>query len=273
MRDGFSAIRQEIQTGDDGVQRGLGEEIRAGDEETRRVLREEIRAGDEETRRVMREEIRAGDEETRRVLREEIRTVHVMVVTTLTELVEDSQRQTRVLFEDLACRELPPSRRSPAAHGRRRSAEQGLLNLLVPERVHRAPLKVSRARSTLLTSNRPVDDWGKLLDDTAAITALLDRLLHHTHVLKCSPRSWPSSPRFPGGYAINSRVENPNLSQRGIFRRTDGGIHMAEWLERAINLVVGALVLVLVVRYRDRGILKRIGESKYRFRNWLTGRG
>jgi len=44
--------------------------------------------------------------------------------------------------------------------------------------------------SMLLTSNRPMDDWGKLLGDTAAVTALLDRLLHHAHVLKCGPRSW-----------------------------------------------------------------------------------
>ena len=44
--------------------------------------------------------------------------------------------------------------------------------------------------STILTSNRPVDDWGKLLGDNAAVTALLDRLLHHAHVLKCGPRSW-----------------------------------------------------------------------------------
>jgi hypothetical protein len=44
--------------------------------------------------------------------------------------------------------------------------------------------------STLLTSNPPVDDWGKLLGDTAAVTGLLDRLLHHAHVLKCGPRSW-----------------------------------------------------------------------------------
>lgn len=44
--------------------------------------------------------------------------------------------------------------------------------------------------STVLTSNRPVDDWGKLLGDTAAVTAMLDRLLHHAHVLKCGPRSW-----------------------------------------------------------------------------------
>jgi DNA replication protein DnaC len=44
--------------------------------------------------------------------------------------------------------------------------------------------------STILTSNRPVEDWGKLLGDNAAVTAMVDRLLHHAHVLKCGPRSW-----------------------------------------------------------------------------------
>ena len=44
--------------------------------------------------------------------------------------------------------------------------------------------------STLLTSNRPVDDWGKMLGDVAAVSAMLDRLLHHGHVLKFGPRSW-----------------------------------------------------------------------------------
>src|SRR5713226_2941225 len=33
--------------------------------------------------------------------------------------------------------------------------------------------------STLLTSNRPVEDWGKLLSDVAAVSAMLDRMLHH----------------------------------------------------------------------------------------------
>ena len=51
--------------------------------------------------------------------------------------------------------------------------------------------------STLLTSNRPVDDWGKLLGDTAAVTALLDRLLHHAHMLKCGPRSWRTKIHTP----------------------------------------------------------------------------
>ncbi len=44
--------------------------------------------------------------------------------------------------------------------------------------------------STLITLNRPVEDWGKLLGDVAAVTAALDRVLHHAHVLKCGPRSW-----------------------------------------------------------------------------------
>ena len=51
--------------------------------------------------------------------------------------------------------------------------------------------------STLLTSNRPIDDWGKLLGDTAAVTAMLDRLLHHGHVLKCGPRSWRTKTQLP----------------------------------------------------------------------------
>ena len=38
--------------------------------------------------------------------------------------------------------------------------------------------------------NRPVEDWGKLLGDAAAVSAMLDRLLHHAHVLRCGPRSY-----------------------------------------------------------------------------------
>jgi len=51
--------------------------------------------------------------------------------------------------------------------------------------------------STLLTSNRPVEDWGKLLADAAAVSAMLDRLLHHGHVLKCGPRSWRTKTNLP----------------------------------------------------------------------------
>jgi len=53
--------------------------------------------------------------------------------------------------------------------------------------------------STLLTSNRPVEDWGKLLGDVAAVSAMLDRLLHHGDVLKCGPRSWRTKTAAGGG--------------------------------------------------------------------------
>jgi DNA replication protein DnaC len=74
-----------------------------------------------------------------------------------------------LIIDDLGMRKLPAT------------AAEDLLEIIM-RRYERA--------STVLTSNRPVEDWGKLLGDTAAVTAMLDRLLHHAHVLKFGPRSW-----------------------------------------------------------------------------------
>src|SRR5688500_2622696 len=74
-----------------------------------------------------------------------------------------------LIIDDLGMRKLP------------HTAAEDLLELIM-RRYERA--------STLLTSNRPVDDWGTLIGYTAAVTALLDRLLHPPHVLKCGPRRW-----------------------------------------------------------------------------------
>jgi DNA replication protein DnaC len=105
------------------------------------------------------------------------REAHVL----LEELAEAAVERTRkehmetfttvplLIIDDLGMRRLPGS------------AAEDLLEIVM-RRYERA--------STLLTSNRPVDDWGKLLGDAAAVTALLDRLLHHGHLLKCGPRSW-----------------------------------------------------------------------------------
>jgi DNA replication protein DnaC len=84
-------------------------------------------------------------------------------------LVADLTTVPLLIIDDLGMRKLP------------HTAAEDLLELIM-RRYERA--------STILTSNRPVDDWGKLLGDTAAVTALLDRLLHHAHVLKCGPKSW-----------------------------------------------------------------------------------
>jgi DNA replication protein DnaC len=45
-------------------------------------------------------------------------------------------------------------------------------------------------RSTIITSNRPVEDWAKLLGDVVVVTPLLDRLMHHAHLLKFEGKSW-----------------------------------------------------------------------------------
>ena len=85
VRVEFSAVRREIQ---------------AGDEETRRSLREEIRAGDEETRRVLREEIRAIDGS----LREVIQGTASALEKKIQAGNEESQRFMRVLYEDMVLR-------------------------------------------------------------------------------------------------------------------------------------------------------------------------
>ncbi len=85
------------------------------------------------------------------------------------EYLADMTTVPLLIVDDLGMRKLPVT------------AAEDLLEIIM-RRHERA--------STLLTSNRPVDDWGKLLGDTPAVSAMLDRLLHHGHVLKCGPRSW-----------------------------------------------------------------------------------
>jgi hypothetical protein len=45
-------------------------------------------------------------------------------------------------------------------------------------------------RSTMVTSNRPLEDWGKLLGDVPSATAILDRFLQSTEVIQITGRSF-----------------------------------------------------------------------------------
>lgn len=85
------------------------------------------------------------------------------------DLVEDLSSVPLLIIDDLGMRKLPAT------------AAEDLLELVM-RRYERA--------STVMTSNRPVEDWGKLLGDNAAVSAMLDRLLHHANVVKCGPRSY-----------------------------------------------------------------------------------
>lgn len=45
-------------------------------------------------------------------------------------------------------------------------------------------------RSTIMTSNRPLEDWGKLIGDIPSATAILDRFLHHAELISITGRSY-----------------------------------------------------------------------------------
>lgn len=45
-------------------------------------------------------------------------------------------------------------------------------------------------RSTLMTSNRPLEEWGKLIGDVPTATAILDRFLSRAHLIQITGKSY-----------------------------------------------------------------------------------
>jgi len=74
-----------------------------------------------------------------------------------------------LIVDDLGMRKLPAS------------AAEDLLEIVM-RRYERT--------STILTSNRPLDDWPKLFGDTPAVAAFLDRLMHHSHLIEIRGKSY-----------------------------------------------------------------------------------
>jgi DNA replication protein DnaC len=54
-------------------------------------------------------------------------------------------------------------------------------------------------RSTIMTSNRPIDEWGKLLGDVPSASAILDRFLHHAQTIAITGRSYRLKDQPLGG--------------------------------------------------------------------------
>jgi hypothetical protein len=42
----------------------------------------------------------------------------------------------------------------------------------------------------MMTSNRSLEDWGKLIGDVPSATAILDRCLHHAEIIAITGRSY-----------------------------------------------------------------------------------
>jgi len=74
-----------------------------------------------------------------------------------------------LIVDDLGMRKLPAS------------AAEDLLEVIM-RRYERT--------STIVTSNRPLEDWPKLFGDTPAVTAFLDRLMHHSHLIEMRGKSY-----------------------------------------------------------------------------------
>lgn len=74
-----------------------------------------------------------------------------------------------LIIDDLGMRKLPAS------------AAEDLLEIVM-RRYERA--------STIITSNRPLDDWPKMFGDTPAVAAFLDRLMHHAHLIEIRGKSY-----------------------------------------------------------------------------------
>ncbi|MHB8356197.1 MAG: ATP-binding protein, partial [Vulcanimicrobiaceae bacterium] len=44
--------------------------------------------------------------------------------------------------------------------------------------------------STIITSNRPLEDWTRVFGDPPVVTAFLDRLMHHSHLIEIRGKSY-----------------------------------------------------------------------------------
>lgn len=64
-------------------------------------------------------------------------------------------------------------------------------------------------RSTMMTSNRPLEDWGKLIGDVPAASAILDRFLHHAELIQITGKS----------YRMRDRKDPPPPGAEGKKRR------------------------------------------------------
>ena len=97
------------------------------------------------------------------------------------ELVRDLSQVELLILEDLGMKRFPAG------------AAEYLLEIFF-RRYEKA--------STIVTTNRPIEDWGKVLGDAAAAGALLDRFLHHAEVISITGPSYRLHERKRKGLEI-----------------------------------------------------------------------
>ena len=64
--------------------------------------------------------------------------------------------------------------------------------------------------SIILTSNKGFGEWGELLGDTVIASAILDRLLHHSHVLNIRGESYRLREKRQAGLSARINCSAPH---------------------------------------------------------------
>ncbi len=85
------------------------------------------------------------------------------------DVVQQLTKVDLLVIEDLGMRRLPPT------------AAEDLLEVFA---------RRYETAATVLTTNRPVEDWGQILGDNAAAGAILDRFLHHAEIIRLQGKSY-----------------------------------------------------------------------------------
>ena len=67
--------------------------------------------------------------------------------------------------------------------------------------------------STIMTSNRPLEDWGKLIGDVPSATAILDRFLHHAKVITITGGSYRLRNKSDQGSPTSKRTATRKLEE------------------------------------------------------------
>ena len=76
-----------------------------------------------------------------------------------------------------------------------------------------------------MTSNRPIEEWGALLGDVPAATAILDRLLEGAEIVRMQGRSYRlrNAAMMAGARKKSDKPENPTEMEAGDLGRSTGG--------------------------------------------------
>ena len=77
----------------------------------------------------------------------------------------------------------------------------------------------------MMTSNRPLEDWGKLIGDVPAATAILDRFLQNAELIQITGRSYRLRGRTADTKSTDSKRAKPATkpSETGQTRERANG--------------------------------------------------